>query len=72
MKNKPSILTSYKKGLKIINSCKDFRHLKVAKNYINQFLNVYKEMYYPGYQPAYSLYGELYIAYENKYDSLYK
>ena len=41
MKNEPSILTSYKKGLKIIESCKDYRHLKVAKKFINQFLNVY-------------------------------
>ncbi len=72
MKNEPSILTSYKKGLKVINSCKDYKQLKVAKKFINQFLNVYKEMYYPSYQPAYSLYGELYLAYENKYNSLYK
>ena len=72
MKNEPSILTSYKKGLKVIDSCEDYKQLKTAKRYINQFLNVYKEMYYPGYQPAYSLYGELYLAYENKYDSIYK
>lgn len=72
MKNEPSILISYKKGLKVIDSCKDYKQLKTAKRYINQFLNVYKEMYYPGYQPAYSLYGELYLAYEHKYDSIYK
>jgi len=71
MKNEPSILTSYKKGLKIIESCENYKQLKVAKKFINQFLNVYKEKYYPSYQPAYSLYGELFLAYEHKYDKLY-
>ena len=71
MKNEPSILTSYKKGLKIIESCENYKQLKVAKKFINQLLNVYKEKYYPSYQPAYSLYGELFLAYEHKYDKLY-
>lgn len=71
MRNNPSILESYKKGLKVIDSCENYRQLQVAKKFMKRFLTVYKSEYSNDFNPVYSLYAEMLIKYENKYDLLY-
>lgn len=34
---------SYKKALRVINSCKNKTHIKGARNYINNFFQTYSE-----------------------------
>lgn len=36
-----SINTSYKKALKVIDSCENEYHIKAARNYCNNFFKVY-------------------------------
>lgn len=72
MDNSYNLLTSYKKGRDIINSCKNKPHLKVAKKYLDNFLRVFNIHYSDDYirSTVYQMYAELYLIYDKKMDEL--
>ena len=74
METKINIIECYDKGIKIIASCENTEQLKVAKKYLDNFLNIFRKVYAEQYiqSVSYQMYAELYLAYDKKYGSLEK
>jgi hypothetical protein len=73
MKNREPVITeAYNKGIKIIDSCKNIPQLRTAKKYNKSFLNYFLNKYHNTYltDTCKTLYLELYLAYEKKYETL--
>jgi len=74
METKINIIECYDKGLKIIASCQNTEHLKAARKYLDNFLNIFRKVYSEQYiqSVSYQMYAELYLAYDKKIESLEK
>ena len=71
METSLNLISSFKKGIRVVESCENLTHLKGARNYLDNFLRVFKRVYSDGYMQStvHQLYAELYLAYDQKYMS---